>query len=75
MTILPVGKQNSPLRFFRDQIICPYCGSEQNYRSRGCCGESSNHFETVCVEIGTNEQYTNDQVNEIYAGFDALEVK
>lgn len=42
--------------------ICPYCGSEQ-YSALGCCGESSDHFETAYVYQG--ETYTADEI-EIY---------
>jgi hypothetical protein len=28
-------------------LVCPYCMSEVRSGSRGCCGESSDHFETA----------------------------
>lgn len=30
-------------------LVCPYCMNERTYENRGCCGESSTHFEKALV--------------------------
>lgn len=71
MTILPVGEMNNPLRLFSDYRICSICESRVKMKQFQCCGESE--FEPMWIEIDTKKEYTNTQVNEMYAGFDALE--
>lgn len=46
--------------------VCPYCMSEANrtMETRGCCGESSDHFANAIV-TNNNECYLVDEVEII----------
>ncbi len=41
-------------------LVCPYCMGQVGMDDRGCCGESSCHFETA-YEIG-GELYLDSEV-------------
>lgn len=50
------------MRFFKDITFCVYCGSSQSADSMGCCGESSQHFETGYIETDAQGREIGDEI-------------
>lgn len=48
----------SGIREVERYLGCPYCGQEQERRTRGCCGESSDHFENMYRFVDNGDEAT-----------------
>lgn len=42
-------------------LICPYCENIKRENERGCCGESSAHFQHVC-----ESEFCHEMVTDVY---------